>query len=221
MSTSDVTVMSLVTCTKREDVCASVIPFVRLALCQLGLEHKRLPMTQNQIEWSVSGSGRVTVVLDRVGASCLIVIATRGLAPAICVSVAAALCRDFEAHTLLCDGTHPVDRAAFARAGGPEMVTLPARRTEDCRPRPRPLDLADTELFEVETRRAKTAPTRLAAWALSLATAVIAAPLAIPLIVHNLVRGEDLRAAALALGVAGLYSGLAQSGLAPALAGLL
>jgi acetyl-CoA carboxylase alpha subunit len=81
--------------------------------------------------------------------------------------------------------------------------------------------LEEIERLELEERRAKTAPMRLSAWAISFTTALIAAPLAIPLIVHNLVRGEDVRSGALALGVAGLFAVLAQSGMAPNLPELL
>jgi len=75
----------------------------------------------------------------------------------------------------------------------------------------------ELESFELDERRAKTAPLRLSAWMMSLATALIAAPLAIPLFVHNLVRGEDVRSGSMALGVACLYSALATSGVAPGL----
>jgi hypothetical protein len=56
---------------------------------------------------------------------------------------------------------------------------------------------------------------------MSISTALIAAPLAVPLLVHNLVRGEDVRSGALALGVAGLYATMAQTGMVPGLAALL
>lgn len=81
--------------------------------------------------------------------------------------------------------------------------------------------LEEIERMELEERRAKTAPMRLSAWAISFTTALIAAPLAFPLIVHNLVRGEDVRSGAMALGVAGLYAVLAQTGMAPGLQEML
>lgn len=83
------------------------------------------------------------------------------------------------------------------------------------------VDPQDLEFMELEARRAKSAPMRLAAWALSISTAIIAAPLAIPLVVHNLVRGEDVRAGAMAYAVAGLFAIMAQTGYAPDLGGLL
>lgn len=243
MSTSDVTVMSLVTDTKRDDVCRSVISFVDHALSCQGAQHKRLPITRDYIDWSVNGSGTLTIVLDQVGASCLVMVATRNVAPVLCSNVAAALCRDYDAHTVLCDGTTPIDAEVFKTTGDPTVVSLPPRRhvvprkvhgngtsrsngrhTEErmddwimsaLRSQFKLIDLADVELLEVEQRRAKTVPMRLSAWALSLTTALIMAPLAIPLIVHNLVRGEDVRSGAMALGVAGLYAVLAQTGMAP------
>lgn len=249
MSTSDVTVMSLVTGMKRDDVCRSVISFVNHALSCQGVQYKRLPITRDYIDWSVNGSGTLTIVLDQVGASCLVLIATRNVAPVICTNVAAALCRDYDAHTVLCDGTTPVDVEAFKTTGDPTVVSLPPRRhvvprkvhcngtsrgrgrhTEGrlddwimsaLRSQIKMIDLSDVELLEVEERRAKSVPMRLSAWALSLTTALLMAPLAIPLIVHNLVRGEDVRSGALSLGVAGLYAGLAQTGMAPSFAELL
>ncbi|MFP7571494.1 hypothetical protein [Marivita sp. S2033] len=78
-------------------------------------------------------------------------------------------------------------------------------------------DAATTDRTETDPRRATSVPLRLAAWALSLTTAIFMLPLAIPLIAHNLVRGEDVRSGAMALGVAGLFASLAHSGMAPAL----
>jgi len=79
----------------------------------------------------------------------------------------------------------------------------------------------DMAFQELEERRAKTVPLRLSAWALSISTGLIAAPLAIPLVVHNLVRGEDVRSGAMAFGVAGLFAVMAQTGFAPGLAYLM
>lgn len=85
------------------------------------------------------------------------------------------------------------------------------------------LAVDDTELEEMEwdDRRAKSVPMRLSAWALSISTAVLAAPLAVPLLVHSVKRGEDVRAGALAFGVAGLFAIMSQSGLAPEMVSLL
>lgn len=80
---------------------------------------------------------------------------------------------------------------------------------------------AELEDLEWEERRAKSAPMRLSAWALSISTAVLAAPLAVPLLVHSVKRGEDVRAGALAFGVAGLFAIMAQTGLAPEMVSLL
>ena len=83
------------------------------------------------------------------------------------------------------------------------------------------VDEAELEKIEWEGRRAKSVPMRLSAWALSISTAVLAAPLALPLIVHSLKRGEDVRAGAMAFGVAGLFAVMAQTGMAPDLISLL
>lgn len=61
---------------------------------------------------------------------------------------------------------------------------------------------------------------RLTTWALSIAVATIALPLALPLVVHNLKWGEDMRAASLAAGVAGLFVALDSAGAIAALPGL-
>lgn len=79
----------------------------------------------------------------------------------------------------------------------------------------------DESMLEMQDRVAKTVPLRLSAWALSISTAIIAAPLAIPLVAHNLMRGEDVRSGAMAFGVAGLFAVMAQTGMAPELASLL
>lgn len=80
---------------------------------------------------------------------------------------------------------------------------------------------SDLEQQEMDDRRVTSAPLRFATWSLSFATAIIALPLAFPLIMHNALRGENLSAAAMSLAVAGLYAGLAQSGLAPGLSDFL
>ncbi|MCI5111105.1 MAG: hypothetical protein MRY75_11180 [Marivita sp.] len=161
-------------------------------------------------------------------------------------NVAADLCRAFDAHTVFWNGSkEPIAAADFLAADNyavdhatarTRIVPRKVRATGKqrmvhrrmsvqmdnwmmtaVRAQMNAVTLEDVERMELEERRAKTVPTRLAAWAVSFTTAIIAAPLAIPIIVHNLVRGEDLRAGAMALGVAGLYAVLAQSGMAPGL----
>lgn len=165
-------------------------------------------------------------------------------------NVAADLCRTFEAHTVFWNGSkQPIAAADFLAAecyavdhavartrivprkvkasGKQRMVHRRMSVQMDnwmmtaVRAQMNGVTLEDLERMELEERRAKTAPKRLAAWAVSFTTAIIAAPLAIPIIVHNLVRGEDLRAGAMALGVAGLYAVLAQSGMTPMLPDIL
>ncbi|MBS0124161.1 hypothetical protein [Thetidibacter halocola] len=53
---------------------------------------------------------------------------------------------------------------------------------------------------------------RLATWAMSLSAATIALPVAIPIMAWNLVKGEDMRAAALSVGIAGFVFSLDHSG---------
>ncbi|WP_372834665.1 hypothetical protein [Puniceibacterium confluentis] len=59
---------------------------------------------------------------------------------------------------------------------------------------------------------------RLSAWAVSLAVATISLPIAMPVIIHNLVKGEDMRVASLSMGLAGFFVALESSGL---MAGLM
>ena len=159
-------------------------------------------------------------------------------------NIAAEICREFDVHTLFWNGArYPISAADFLGPKGPNMAKdgarvvprrpcLTASRRRAQHAREAKLDhwiLSQTrahmngitteelESFELDERRAKTAPLRLSAWMMSLATALIAAPLAIPLFVHNLVRGEDVRSGSMALGVACLYSALATSGVAPGL----
>ncbi|SHH78136.1 hypothetical protein [Marivita hallyeonensis] len=165
-------------------------------------------------------------------------------------NVAADLCRDFDAHTVFLNGAQqPIPAADFINAGDaaqarganrsriiPRKVRVATSRRREERARLAKQDnltmaamrshllKANSEEFEhleLEERRAKSAPLRLSAWAMSFSTALIAAPLAIPLLVHNLVRGEDVKSGAMALGVAGLYAALAHTGMAPGLTELL
>lgn len=53
---------------------------------------------------------------------------------------------------------------------------------------------------------------RLSTWAMSLAVASISLPVAAPVIVHNLVKGEDFRFASLAMGLSGLFVALDTTG---------
>lgn len=73
----------------------------------------------------------------------------------------------------------------------------------------------EIEEIEISERRSQSAPLRLSAWALSFAAAMLAFPLAFPVMIFNLLRGEDLRVAGLAVAVAGFYAFLSNSGLAP------
>jgi len=164
--------------------------------------------------------------------------------------VAADLCGDFGVHTVFWNGSRrPLPVADFLAAGDSildhgaahariiprttkasatsralqhhQMAEAKNRMMSAVRKQMNGVTLQEIEQLKLEERRAKSAPMRLAAWAISFTTALIAAPLAIPLIAHNLVRGEDVRSGAMALGVAGLYAVLAQSGMAPGLAGML
>lgn len=164
-------------------------------------------------------------------------------------NLAADLCRDYDAHTVFWNGSNqPIAVADFLAAGDPAASTQTAtrivprkvkavrkRRAEQRREAARmdnwliaamrskmnSITVEEIEEMELAERRTTSAPLRLSAWAFSFTTALIALPLAFPLIIHNAMRGEDLRAGAMALGVAGLYAGLAQSGMAPGLTGLL
>jgi hypothetical protein len=63
-----------------------------------------------------------------------------------------------------------------------------------------------------------TTEARLSTWALSLTVATVSLPMALPVIAYNVARGEDFRAAALVLGLAGFFSMIQSSG---ALAGVM
>ena len=165
-------------------------------------------------------------------------------------NIAADLYRTLDAHTVYLNGSgQQLSPAEFLAAGQtlstwteavtpvvPRKVRLSrslraAQRSQaaqfdnvmlrDIRAKMNSVTEDDVRQLELDERRARSAPLRLSAWALSFATALVALPLAFPLIIHNALRGEDLRAGAMALGVAGLYAGLAQSGMAPVLADLL
>lgn len=58
-----------------------------------------------------------------------------------------------------------------------------------------------------------TTVARLATWAVSILVAMISLPVGLALMVYNLVRGEDLRLAMIALGLTGLVAGLVASGI--------
>ena len=249
MSNSDLIVLTLVTKLTRKDVVRSLIPFVNQALSLSGTCYRRLPVTREYLDWEVNDTGTLTVVLDEAGDSCLVLIATRNIAPVICHNVAAALCTDYDAHMVLADAASSVDAETFKSSGDPAIVELPQRkrivprRVRALHPyktkRPsaearidqvamralryyfQKLDLSDGELLEVEQRRAKTIPMRLLAWVFSFMAVVISAPLAIPVIIHNLVRGEDVRLSISSLAIAGMYALLAHNGAAPALAEIL
>ena len=53
---------------------------------------------------------------------------------------------------------------------------------------------------------------RLSTWAVSLSVATVSLPVAAPVMAYNLVRGEDMRVASLAMGLAGLFVALDTSG---------
>lgn len=256
MCQADVTAISIFTNMTREEVCHTLIPYTARALSNQRVRYQRMPINRGYIDWVIEDSYQITLALDDVGDSCVILLATRStdreLSAARLANVAAELCRDYAGHTLFWNGSdRPIDALEFlfgysgnasvghehtqvvprrvraqsggthraAPAGGSVQVDNAALRA--LRSEFMVIDAHELEWMELEERRAKTAPLRLSAWAMSMSTALIAAPLAIPLFVHNLVRGEDLRAGALSLGVAGFYASLAHSGLVPWLSFLL
>ncbi|SEL34409.1 hypothetical protein SAMN05444413_10835 [Roseivivax marinus] len=81
------------------------------------------------------------------------------------------------------------------------------------------LQLTNEEL-EAE-RIAQNAPipmeARLATWAVSLSVATVSLPIAAPVLILNVVRGEDFRLASLAMGLAGFFTMLDVSGAMAAL----
>ncbi len=256
MTTSDITVISMVTDKPRDAICKSVVPSIHHALSNQCVAFKRLPVTRDYIDWTINDTDTdtLTLAIDDVGPSSVLLLASRGpdarIRAARLASVAADLCRDFGVHTVFWDGAkQPIAVEDFLATGDAVLDHLAARtriiprkvkassklrstqrrnamRLDEwmmsaVRAQMNGVTLEEIERMELEERRAKSAPMRLSAWAISFTTALIAAPLAIPLIVHNLVRGEDVRSGAMALGVAGLYAVLAQSGMAPALPHLL
>lgn len=254
MTKSDITVISLVTDKPRDVVCQSVVPAIHRALSQHKVPFQRQPVTRDYIDWTVGETDTLTLAIDQVGYTSVLLVASRGADPMACAArlanIAADLCRDFDVHTVFWNGSkQPIAAEQFIEAGTsvvehglararivPRKVTANPRVRSSRRRKATQMDnwmiaavraqmngvtLEEIERMEIEERRAKTAPMRLSAWAVSFTTALIAAPLAIPLIVHNLVRGEDLRSGAMALGVAGLYAVLAQSGMAPGLPEIL
>ncbi len=60
--------------------------------------------------------------------------------------------------------------------------------------------------------REPTIAARLATWAVSILVAMISLPVGLALMVYNLLRGEDLRLAIIALGLTGLVAGLVAAG---------
>lgn len=61
---------------------------------------------------------------------------------------------------------------------------------------------------------------RLSTWAVSLSVATVALPVAAPVMIYNVARGEDLRVASLAMGLAGLFVALDSAGAMAAVAGM-
>ncbi|MDU8913613.1 hypothetical protein [Aestuariicoccus sp. MJ-SS9] len=53
---------------------------------------------------------------------------------------------------------------------------------------------------------------RLSTWAVSMTVATVSLPVAAPVMIYNLARGEDMRVASLAMGLAGLFLALDSSG---------
>ncbi|MFZ5964669.1 hypothetical protein ACOXXX_17130 [Thalassococcus sp. BH17M4-6] len=82
--------------------------------------------------------------------------------------------------------------------------------------------LRDADEMELDAVREEQGPApveaRLSTWAVSLSVATISLPVAAPVMIYNIARGEDMRVASLAMGVAGLFLALDNSG---TLAGLL
>ncbi|SIS91567.1 hypothetical protein SAMN05421759_10690 [Roseivivax lentus] len=106
-------------------------------------------------------------------------------------------------------------------ADGPGIVRLDAHvraydaylRDELCR------DASEAELDALRQEAGITpAEARMSTWAVSIAVATVSLPVAVPVLVHNVVRGEDMRVASLAMGLAGLFVALDSSG---AMAGIV
>lgn len=80
-------------------------------------------------------------------------------------------------------------------------------------------EVTEDELAEAEMARGpQPIEARLTTWAVSLSVATVSLPVAAPVLIYNVVRGEDLRVASLAMGLAGLFTALSGSG---AMAGIL
>ena len=73
---------------------------------------------------------------------------------------------------------------------------------------------ADEQELEVLREEVGEQPieARLSTWAVSLSVATVSLPVAAPVMAYNLVRGEDMRVASLAMGLAGLFVALDTSG---------
>ena len=70
-------------------------------------------------------------------------------------------------------------------------------------------EASETELAEFEGEApAQTTEARLSAWAVSIAVASFSLPLAAPVVIYNVARGEDVRVASLAMGLVGLFATL-------------
>lgn len=74
---------------------------------------------------------------------------------------------------------------------------------------PRPAEAPESKF---DMKPALPPEARLAAWAVSLSAASLSLPVAAPVMVYNILHGEDLRAAALSLGLAGFFFALAANG---------
>lgn len=258
MCAADVTAISLVTNKSRDDVCPTVIPYVARALSNQRVSYERQPLTRDYVDWVINDTDQLTVALDAVEDTCIILVAARGEDNEACAkrlaAIGAELCRDYDAHTVFWNGSERPIAAEEFLAGGfgvaadgetvphearvkPRRVARPTVHARRARKQHQAqldqwmlkavrsqfvnIDPNEIEQMELEERRAKTVPLRLAAWAMSISTALIAAPLAIPLLVHNLVRGEDVRSGAMTLAVASLFATMAHTGMMPALAAVL
>lgn len=81
-------------------------------------------------------------------------------------------------------------------------------------------EATESELAELQGPNPRpSTPVRLTTWAVSISVATMSLPLALPIMAHNLVRGEDMRVASLAAGVGGLFVALDSSGAMAALPG--
>ncbi len=70
-------------------------------------------------------------------------------------------------------------------------------------------DASENELAEFEgDAQEKSTEARLSAWAVSIAVASFSLPLAAPVVIYNVARGEDVRVASLAMGLVGLFATL-------------